>query len=188
MKHFYQDIEGRFDFEDVYTAAVREAPSGVCFLEIGCWQGRSTAFLATEILNSGKDIHLHVVDTFSWLNDGQFKDSQHLKQTFLQNIEPVKRVVTLHDHDSSTSFNICHRPDKLWFIYVDGNHAYKQVRQDIKAWYPRLMPGGYIAGHDYGKKYAGLRRAVSEAFGFNYQHILNSWIHRKPSKGVPANS
>lgn len=35
------------------------------------------------------------------------------------------------------------------FIYVDARHDYKGVTQDLHAWFPKLKPGGIIAGHDY---------------------------------------
>jgi hypothetical protein len=34
------------------------------------------------------------------------------------------------------------------FIYIDGNHAYKFVTQDLEAWYPKLRQGGLMAGDD----------------------------------------
>jgi hypothetical protein len=41
-------------------------------------------------------------------------------------------------------------PDNsLDFVYIDANHAYQYVVQDIQLWYPKVKPGGYICGHDY---------------------------------------
>lgn len=38
---------------------------------------------------------------------------------------------------------------KLDFIYLDGDHSYKGVMGDLKAWYPKVKKGGIVAGHDY---------------------------------------
>lgn len=35
------------------------------------------------------------------------------------------------------------------FVYIDGNHLYESVKEDIEAWWPVLAPGGCLAGHDY---------------------------------------
>jgi hypothetical protein len=35
------------------------------------------------------------------------------------------------------------------FIYIDGSHRAKAVKEDIEAWYPRLNRPGVFAGHDY---------------------------------------
>lgn len=41
-------------------------------------------------------------------------------------------------------------PDRsLDFVYIDARHDYCGVREDIQAYYPKLRPGGILAGHDY---------------------------------------
>lgn len=37
----------------------------------------------------------------------------------------------------------------LDFIYIDANHTYEAVKEDIKLWYPKIKSGGLIMGHDY---------------------------------------
>lgn len=34
-------------------------------------------------------------------------------------------------------------------VYIDGLHHYQGVWDDILAWWPKLRPGGIMAGHDY---------------------------------------
>jgi len=63
MNHFFDDIQGWFNFTRPYREAVLSAPkNGAVFVEIGCWKGRSSAYLGVEIVNSGKDIQLYCVD------------------------------------------------------------------------------------------------------------------------------
>jgi len=41
-------------------------------------------------------------------------------------------------------------PDEsLDFVYIDANHEYSYVVEDIKLWYPKVKKGGIVAGHDY---------------------------------------
>lgn len=37
----------------------------------------------------------------------------------------------------------------LDFVYIDANHAYKFVMEDITEWAKKVKPGGIVAGHDY---------------------------------------
>lgn len=37
----------------------------------------------------------------------------------------------------------------LDFVFIDGNHSYSYVLEDITEWYKKVKPGGIIAGHDY---------------------------------------
>ena len=58
-------------------------------------------------------------------------------------------------------------PASADFVYIDGRHDYKAVSADIAAWFPRIRPGGLLAGHDYydGKRDGltyGVKRAVDE--------------------------
>jgi Methyltransferase domain len=36
----------------------------------------------------------------------------------------------------------------LDFVYIDANHTFQHVNQDLRAWYPKLRVGGLICGHD----------------------------------------
>jgi len=37
----------------------------------------------------------------------------------------------------------------LDWVYIDGNHFYEYVKQDLKYYYTIVKEGGYIAGDDY---------------------------------------
>eukprot|EP00325_Prymnesiales_sp_UTEX-LB-985_P000237 CAMPEP_0174703018 /NCGR_PEP_ID=MMETSP1094-20130205/7114_1 /TAXON_ID=156173 /ORGANISM="Chrysochromulina brevifilum, Strain UTEX LB 985" /LENGTH=292 /DNA_ID=CAMNT_0015900881 /DNA_START=167 /DNA_END=1045 /DNA_ORIENTATION=- len=60
--------------------------------------------------------------------------------------------------------------ESLSFIYVDGNHYYSWVKEDIMNYWPKLEPGGLMAGHDYfwpvsgggWTENGGVQRAVQE--------------------------
>lgn len=71
------------------------------------------------------------------------------------------------------------------FVYIDANHTYKYVKEDIEIWWPVISPGGILAGHDYAPA-IGVSKAVDE---FCEQHgmeptILDctSWFVRKPGE------
>jgi predicted O-methyltransferase YrrM len=38
--------------------------------------------------------------------------------------------------------------NSLDFVYIDGNHDYKYVEEDIRIWYPKVKKGGYLCGDD----------------------------------------
>lgn len=35
------------------------------------------------------------------------------------------------------------------FIYIDADHKYESVKNDLRVWWPKLKKGGIFAGHDY---------------------------------------
>lgn len=40
-------------------------------------------------------------------------------------------------------------PDRIGFVFIDGNHTEGGVDVDCDIWLPRLVPGGVAAFHDY---------------------------------------
>ena len=54
MDHFYQNIHGWFDFQTLYTKMVEEHSTNSHFVEVGAFYGKSAAYMAVEIANSGK--------------------------------------------------------------------------------------------------------------------------------------
>jgi len=45
-------------------------------------------------------------------------------------------------------------PDHFFdFIYIDANHEYKSVLRDMRMWWPKLAPGGMLAGDDFADMY-----------------------------------
>ncbi len=39
--------------------------------------------------------------------------------------------------------------ESLDFVYIDGNHGYQPVLQDVTLYYPKVKTGGLVSGHDY---------------------------------------
>lgn len=50
--------------------------------------------------------------------------------------------------------------EKLDFVYIDGNHDYEFVKEDIRNYYPLVKDNGIIGGHDFPS--IGVCRAVIE--------------------------
>lgn len=48
------------------------------------------------------------------------------------------------------------------FVYIDANHEYDSVQQDINTWWNVITPTGILAGHDYDPSHPGVVQAVQE--------------------------
>jgi len=71
-------------------------------------------------------------------------------------------------------------------VYIDGDHNYDSVKQDIELSISKLMVGGFLCGHDYNKSWPGVIDAVNFFISnSNYSQkdlILfedSSWLFRK---------
>lgn len=57
--------------------------------------------------------------------------------------------------------------ESLDFVYIDANHRYEDVRDDIREWSKKVKKGGIVSGHDYVDKIGpdypyGVIKAVDE--------------------------
>ena len=64
---------------------------------------------------------------------------------------------------------------KFDFIYIDANHSYESVKQDIILAKKLIKPNGIIAGHDYRETYQGVIKAVKEEFSEVKIYRDSSW-------------
>jgi Methyltransferase domain len=76
------------------------------------------------------------------------------------------------------------------WIYIDGNHSYEFVKQDLELYWPKLKPGGYIVCDDYhhaGFWDDGVTRAVDEFIaGGRAQRMFkrrSQFVMRRPARG-----
>lgn len=162
MQHFFENIQGWSRFLDLYKQQVDSAVSGAHFVEVGAWKGRSTAFMAVEILNSGKAIKFDVVDT--WQGSQEHQNDLEIKEgtlfnVFKQNLAPVEGTFTSLQMTSLAAAEQ-YADASLDFVFIDASHEYDDVKADIEAWLPKVKPGGTLAGDD--TDWPGVRKAITE--------------------------
>lgn len=64
----------------------------------------------------------------------------------------------------------------LDFVFIDADHSYEGVKQDIEDWTPKIVPGGFVIGHDW--DWPSVRQAAEEAFRDIHTAPDNLWISR----------
>lgn len=184
IPHFYQTIQGwDAGITPLYKKMVDSAPSTkwLHFVEVGTWKGRSAAFMAVEIANSGKKIKFECVDTWQGtVEDGHLED-QHIKngtlyEHFVQNMLPVEKY---YKPRISTSLDAaCNYDDNsLDFVFIDAAHDYDNVKADIIAWLPKIKPQGVLAGHDM--FHPPVAKAVNEILEKPVRFNKQCWTYTK---------
>ena len=169
MEHFHYKIPGWFTFPRLYSTMVDRSPLDAHFVEVGTWQGSSAAYMAVEIINSGKNIKFDCIDIWGRYSiDGlntknpELLPDDTVEQLFLQNIKPVKHIVNPIKSESVAAASK-YKDESLNFVFIDANHVYEAVKDDLNAWYKKVGHGGFLAGHDYYND-PGVKQAVDEFF------------------------
>lgn len=118
-------------------------------VEIGVFKGETSKFILQNW--NGK---LYMVDVWKGLETEQYEDSSNhsihqtaLKET-VDNIKGFENrgiMIRATSQEASNLFT----DESLDWIWIDANHAYDYVREDIEIWFPKLKKGGLFSGHDY---------------------------------------
>jgi len=184
MDHIYHEPqfgENWFTYKNLYSRFIKELNDGSRIVEVGCWKGKSIAYLAVEVINSGKDIKIDAVDTWLGSDEHEHVNDPHVKsntlyELFVSNITPVSKVINPTRMSSVEAANN-YDDESLDVVFIDACHSYECVKEDIIAWLPKVKIGGYISGHDYSWG-DGVKRAVDEAFE-SIEETEGCWVHKK---------
>jgi hypothetical protein len=167
-----------------------------CGVEIGVQSG----LFSEQLLREWKGMHLISIDPWLAAPVDEYRDVSNVDQEEhdRRHAETCDRLRGFGDRSSvwrTTSLEAADRiPDQcLDFVYLDARHDYESVKEDLEAWFPKVRPGGVMAGHDYldGERpqgVYGVRSAVDEFFGERglpvsatfHDAPWESWIVEKP--------
>lgn len=117
--------------------------------EIGCAFG----LFSSRILSTWKGATLYMVDPWERQDPAEYRENQaqmnfpdwYARCQALAAQDPRAVLVKKLSKDAA--------PDmadlSLDFVYIDGNHDYRHVLEDVDIWYPKIRVGGLIGGHDF---------------------------------------
>ena len=143
--------------------------------EIGVWKGHFSA----RILNKVKPRALHLIDPWIFVDDDDYEraayggkvaksqgDMDDLYEAVRERFEReiAGGVVRLHRMTSAEA-NANFPDDYFDWVYIDANHSYEFVKQDLLTYHPKVKQGGFFAGDDYRTKGwwgYGVTQAVDE--------------------------
>lgn len=152
----------------------RMPKQSVC-AEIGVWKGG----FSSSILRVVQPTCLHLIDPWkhqegeqylkAWFGTkykfgqkGMDKIHARVVKRYAQQIQ--RGTVTVDRGTASEAF--AKLPDAYFdWVYIDGNHLYDYVKEDLAVCLAKVKPGGYITGDDYGKPgwwQDGVKLAVDE--------------------------
>ena len=196
----YESIPGWFAFGAAYDEMVDLAVDGDAIIEIGVAFGRSLAYLARRVIDSGKKVRVIGVDP--WLPrwdphpdhphglglggehadlvmrlGGPFKAFEHMMLTHA--LDEYARVDAFRG-TSEEAAQVFYGVQPVG-VLIDGSHDYAEVKRDIELWLPRVASrGGILAGDDWEpREFPGVVQACDEAFGRSgYEVRGTTWIRR----------
>lgn len=144
-------------------------------VEVGVFEGQTCMYI---LQNINSVTHYYAVDLIVHENV--------LNMSF---IDSRLNIVNLSSLDASKQFN----DNSIDLIFIDANHEFVHVYEDIISWLPKLRDGGIICGHDLHELHPSVIKAVNMIFGEigyyviaekdqNNRNIIGVWIAKKEKK------
>lgn len=139
---------GRKQLVDLFTDKV-----GV---EVGTERGKYANLIA-QVANK-----LSVVDL--WKNYGNYR--KHVTDEYYEEIladahARLDKYGVEFIRDDSVKAAERFEDASLDFVYLDANHKEEFVYNDAQAWWPKLRPGGILAGHDWEGHHPDVKKAIT---------------------------
>lgn len=118
--------------------------------EVGVWKGD----FSEEILNLYPKCHIYLIDPWKSITDIPERFHSKPQNEMDEIYESVKErfsknsnITILRDFSKSASDKFI---DSYFdWIYLDGNHSYDYVKEDLYLWWEKLSNGGVLIGDDY---------------------------------------
>lgn len=167
-------VAGWFSPEEglAFHRAGRSVTGRGVIVEIGSWQGKSTICLAKGSL-AGSRAEIHAIDPHIGSEEHQLKGAVWTFDQFQSNIarfgvSEIVRPIVKMSWDAAKDFSL-----PIEFLFIDGAHDYDSVKKDVADWFPKLLPGGWVAFHD--SDWPGVTRTLGEDI---YKSQQTRAIHR----------
>jgi hypothetical protein len=106
------------------------------------------------ILSKWKGKRLFMVDPWKKQDPNIYKEDTNKNTDFerwyqqcqeLAASDPRATLIRKLSVDASRDFS----DGQFDFVYLDGNHSYSAVLDDMDAWWPKVKQGGMFCGHDF---------------------------------------
>jgi len=121
----------------------------VRYLEIGAWQGHSTAFVY-RLLNG--DVRITVVDPFveyAEIGDGIMRHAQEVFSANMKAMHAEDKVRVLKGRSVDHLPSLIESGEQFDIVYIDGSHATLDVLLDAVLCWRVLSSGGLLIFDDY---------------------------------------
>lgn len=79
-----------------------------------------------------------------------------------KNFTPIRRT--------SMEAAIDFKESSIDFVYIDGNHKFKYIADDLYEWSKRVRSGGIVAGHDYYNSTGSAKDLV------RCKHVIDAYV------------
>ena len=159
-------------------------------VEIGSWKGRSTRALADH--TTGCVITVDPMTGASVCQGQPEVDefgAEHIARQFnekLGDLIGAGRVIPIRMRSEEAIDFLRGLTGFVDMVFIDGDHAYECVFRDIVLYTPLLRKGGLLCGHDFARRFPGVKMAVQQLLPECTHPAGSIWAWTLPVTGERA--
>ena len=173
--HGHAPLSQRNVLADLVRSESYAKDRGLQILEVGSWLGKTAIAMADASHHS----KVHCVDTWQGSPSDVTGDlavaaggGNAVYAKFLENIGERLDKTIFPWRGTSVEQSRKAWPKKFDIIFIDAEHTYEALKDDILGWWPHLADDGVMIGHDFGVQgYEGVGKAVREIFGEKFRAV-----------------
>jgi hypothetical protein len=141
--------------------------------KVGAEIGTEHGFYAAKICEANPQAKLYCIDPYLVVPYYEgYKDQEQINEHFVvaqrrlkgKNHEFIKKL----SMDAVKDFE----PNSLDFVFIDANHYFEWVVNDVIYWSRKVKPGGIVYGHDYSDQFH-VKQAVN---AYMSAYKVNPWF------------
>jgi predicted O-methyltransferase YrrM len=138
---------------------------------VGAEIGVSCGYNAFNMLSELDIKKLYLIDSYTaYQNFTQEKLNEHKEEAHTLLSKFDDKIVWIEQPSKQAVSSI--KDNTLDFIYIDGDHNYLAVINDIDYYYQKLKVGGLFAGDNF--EVNDVRLAVLEFYTFNAEYLIST--------------
>ncbi len=142
------------------------------YVEIGAWEGRSTLTIANRIYPT----FLDTVDTWEGSPGEESEPLAAERDVYKQFLANVAYGTKGNVDHHKMGWREYVRKDRtpVRFLFIDAEHSYQEVADNIHAFLPLMVDGGIVCGDDF--MWEQVRRAATAVLG--HLHVASNlwWV------------
>lgn len=149
--------------------------------EVGVLKGKYSKWLCSKI----RGLKLYLIDAYvSYPEYSEFRTQEDMDSYEKEARERMAKFDAHFIKKFSMEAVKEIEDNSLDFVFIDANHCFEYVLDDIREWSKKVRPGGIVSGHDYSKHMFGVKKAVDKWVKENNISPLfligqNSWFYVK---------
>jgi hypothetical protein len=156
--------------------------------KLGAEIGVEAGIYSEEMCKSVPNLTLYSIDP--WKAYGGYREHvsqeklEALYKTAYDRLKPYNCYII---RDLSENAHELFQDESLDFVYIDGNHDFLHVTNDLEYWSRKVKKGGIVGGHDYIRRSGPYRNNVKDVIpAFAYANGIREWFILREPKGASS--